>query len=737
MNCIWSNHVMLNHVIHGYKSASLADPGISVHNSTLYTMEAKDNLLRALDKFRNKIDEVLPNRREWREDIKEILRELTDAAVTGTDDDTSSFSVFEDAELQVESAVESLERLMEAKEFVLFGNAGSGKSALINALIGQNVLPSASEGTSCTQFPCSVSHADDITVNAVMYTEREWHVLKEDDLEGLLPHRPPPPSHSQTFTNVDELRVYLSALFNDYGTHVRICEVRLPLSEFMNHEVLVDLPGSNDFNSHRVRSNREIMDRATFAAVVATIDRIIDNKSVRDVFAEADAYRMQHNTNRNVTAVVATCSDANLKGWRPRDHLSSTSTVAKVRERNQHVRNELVKVLGPDVRNHCFCVSAKYHLHISGADVLSEEDGIVCSLAECADADRDWTGIDELRAAMLELSDGADEMLVDRVITHLNVALRLLLSSGSLSKNGLMPEEMREIINGLEKVGEQQREDALSKLREAFRSWAGEARSELSTCLSTGKYDTHWSRYKAAVKRAGVYRDLDMNSTVADVLLPGGGDLGRAVDEYSADAIAWGRHVGKYFHDDEDISEKLTSFENDMKQINRNARSRLEEVVVDSLGETYQNAEEQTGTGALGRMRKVMSDSVSGDTFHGTLREHFVLGLHKAVTQKAKALLSDVVFITNIGPPPKRPHRPKRRPAQRYRFDGASHQKNRIQRTVRSSPVPSRTSLRTPSLAPTRQVRSVSLLSDDEEPLLVRKRQKLSVAGPAQTFIID
>jgi hypothetical protein len=174
----------------------------------------------------------------------------------------------------------------------------------------------------------------------------------------------------------------------------------------------------------------------------------------------------------------------------------------------------------------------------------------------------------------------------------------------------------------------------------------------------------------------------------------------------------------------------------------------LEETVAGEMSWAYEDAEAQKGKGILAKMHGVMEDALSAQEMAANLRDQFVAALDDLVTKAANELLTGINNIVNIGPPPKRSHRapqPRRRGKEnagrwdmggkRGRSDGAMN--GGTGRKIQNGAKNLTRNQKEKGPAQEKRLRSVSLLSDDDEAPLLIKRVKPTTRGPVRTIVLD
>jgi GTPase SAR1 family protein len=134
-------------------------------------------------------------------------------------------------------AVEALERRVAEERFfvAVLGEIKRGKSTLINAILGRDILPKAA--LICTAVPCLIRFGE--TPKAILHfrdgTRRD---IDPDDLKAHVTRR------------------------NSSAAHVAECEIEYPLPLLADGVVMVDTPGVNDTDELRRRLTEECIPRA-------------------------------------------------------------------------------------------------------------------------------------------------------------------------------------------------------------------------------------------------------------------------------------------------------------------------------------------------------------------------------------------------------------------------------------------------------------------------------------------
>ncbi|MCG7337155.1 dynamin family protein [Sporosarcina sp. ACRSM] len=128
---------------------------------------------------------------------------------------------------------------------VVVGEFKHGKSTLVNALLGEELMPMGAIPTTAL-------------IHAVFYGEKpELHIVKKD---GEIEKR----------ELTQDALVEYSAISEQDLLHINYVKVFLPADLLKNRVVLVDTPGLNDLNEHRTAVTKKIIPQAD--AVLFTLD---------------------------------------------------------------------------------------------------------------------------------------------------------------------------------------------------------------------------------------------------------------------------------------------------------------------------------------------------------------------------------------------------------------------------------------------------------------------------------
>src|SRR6478609_2149574 len=332
----------------------------------------------------------------------------------------------------------------ERKLYVLYGNSGVGKSALLNSILGINLLPStARRARACTQFPCIVSHSDTLRISFTSWTTQEWMSIVEDilldaknpqtedeldtldenheDLRGLMSFyqiasgstkaqikdiicqqdAPIFPQNTILPSISDITNEFNNAINLPTAIFIKECYISVPLEHWADGEVFVDLPGIDDISRVRTANTRAYRDRATILFLVADITRCLSDSSLRTQFTSSQQYRISRNTDDSITAIVCSRSDSNL------DDVDDIITA--IAERNRNVKENIGRTLNnSQVTDICFCVSATYYLHVKNIKTIlrNPDDDLVAEGTE-------WTQIPQIIRFIENEAKKSDDKIVE------------------------------------------------------------------------------------------------------------------------------------------------------------------------------------------------------------------------------------------------------------------------------------------------------------------------------------
>lgn len=535
-------------------------------------------------------------------------------------------------------------------KFVVFcGDAGSGKSATINALVGHLLLPSAAEGTAVTKFPCLLRRGDTWKATVNYFTTEEWATGRRGKRKRAEAMKLDlPKTYTMKFATSNALHAHLDHLMKSkLSPYVKECLIQGPAQFLVDGKTVVDLPGSNDVHDSRIVSNRKMLAKASFSAIVARIERVLDNRTVHELISETRKYRMQRNTTTTVSAVVCTCSDANLGELAAGDDETPSSVL--VLRRNDHVKASVGEALGVSDFAECFCVSSKYFMH---------RECIKRSARDCCDVDllttaSDWTEITGLRNRIQRHCDDLDGRELTAVCVHISNAMRALgahpAPDGKLS---LMMYKRRRYESDFNDLCVK----LFGAVTAATAKGMAERREELASSLETGDFrpgrnpdGMFWSRYRSHVRREGIYT-LNMNLKVAGIIWASTSDAVEALEKTWSDLARWAAKLVEVSGGHEKHADGLTVFHERLQEIRNAAQDTLASSVRRVLGTAYAEAGEETGRGTHKRMLRIMRKHLSGPAFVENLLAACVKDISTVVKKEASALLNHV-FADALRPP--------------------------------------------------------------------------------------
>lgn len=598
-------------------------------------------------------------------DALEALRALNRGASAG-----SSLTPIVKAEIA--KSASQVEKLS-APTFVVSGTSGVGKSALINCLLGVNLLPSdARRASACTQFPCYISYAKEPLVQWEMYAPDEFsRIVKEmvsdgmdaEDENSFLPGSAL--KELLAYWDIDEkatpeeilyaglsraiptiapsstIHSELERLTTDpLRMFVKKCQISGPFKRCAQGETLIDLPGEDDVSSLRLASNEETKKAATAHFIVTDIKRCLTSRSLLEQFTAAEKYRLARNTALSSTFIVCTRSD---------DIDDEEEPLAAIIVRNGLVREKMREMLRADDGLLVFCASTKYFLHWKGIKKFRNMDQALLRDVQWTEIPRIGECIDDkveyLKQGRLEMLERLCQFIIS-VCKERSDAFRALETQEQLR---MMARHLKDIFKQM-KASQAEFDQLLQEMR------ARSSADRLATVLTQGRYQRsfmRWNTYKAHMARCGVFSS-NMNAEVASRWF--GNDRVSNIIDGVLDALQVMANGMSALSDRDDtgtispvqfrMSHVIWRATNEFSQVLKKAkRSTLDSAttsVQHAMAVTYRLAASASGRGCHSRMHGAVANGLRGELSDGVLERSIVASLRLVVASATQRLENEV-----------------------------------------------------------------------------------------------
>ncbi|XP_047712893.1 nuclear GTPase SLIP-GC isoform X5 [Prionailurus viverrinus] len=556
----------------------------------------------------------------------------------------------------------------------LFGSTGAGKSSLINAIIQQAMFLPVSGESICTSCIVQVSSG------CCEQYEAKIHLLSDQAEELSVKLDPYIRTHRRDLDG-ESAETQIWPLIK----HV---EVTLPKSEMIPEGVvLVDIPGTGDFNSKRDEMWKKTIDKCSVIWLISDIERVSGGRAHEDLLNES-IKACQRGFCRDVALVVTKTDKLHLLEYL-RERKVGNQAIQSQREAVLE-RNEVIKLQ----RNRILKEKLKRKLP-ADSKVLEASDLVYTVSAQeywqQALLTEEETEIPKLRGYIRKRLLDKKRRMVTKYVTE---AFGLLLLTDSFNCMENLPNEflhmsglrrfVEEKIQLLEKVIDQCFAHIKQPLQEGVRNAKASYRRILGTCLvrSRGNQGFHQT-LKAVCLKNGIYASrtlarIDLNEAITqpiyDQIDPVFGGIFRAgkptgsallphVEAFKHSLQEKMMEIGirsgwKYDSDKksfliQEISAILGGLEDYILRKKRRIYESLTTSVQSDLKACYEEAAQIAGKKACERMKDVIRRGVDRQVAEGMFEraqermQHQFQQLKNGITEKVKGSIATMLTLAS------------------------------------------------------------------------------------------
>ncbi|XP_053072624.1 nuclear GTPase SLIP-GC isoform X2 [Acinonyx jubatus] len=556
----------------------------------------------------------------------------------------------------------------------LFGSTGAGKSSLINAIIQQAMFLPVSGESICTSCIVQVSSG------CCEQYEAKIHLLSDQAEELSVKLDPYIRTHRRDLDG-ESAETQIWPLIK----HV---EVTLPKSEMIPEGVvLVDIPGTGDFNSKRDEMWKKTIDKCSVIWLISDIERVSGGRAHEDLLNES-IKACQRGFCRDIALVVTKTDKLHLLEYL-RERKVGNQAIQSQREAVLE-RNEVIKLQ----RNGILKEKLKRKLP-ADSKVLEASDLVYTVSAQeywqQALLTEEETEIPKLRGYIRKRLLDKKRRMVTKYVTE---AFGLLLLTDSFNCMENLPNEflhmsglrrfVEEKIQLLEKVIDQCFAHIKQPLQEGVRNAKASYRRILGTCLvrSRGNQGFHQT-LKAVCLKNGIYASrtlarIDLNEAITqpiyDQIDPVFGGIFRAGKPTGSALLP---HVEAFKHSlqekmmeigirsgwkydsykksflIQEISAILGGLEDYILRKKRRIYESLTTSVQSDLKPCYEEAAQIAGKKACERMKDVIRRGVDRQVAEGMFEraqermQHQFQQLKNGITEKVKGSIATMLTLAS------------------------------------------------------------------------------------------
>ncbi|XP_066217056.1 nuclear GTPase SLIP-GC isoform X4 [Saccopteryx leptura] len=556
----------------------------------------------------------------------------------------------------------------------LFGSTGAGKSSLINAIIQQAMFLPVSGESICTSCIVQVSSG------CCEQYEAKIHLLS-DQAEELSVKLDPYIRTKKRDWDGGSAEAQIWPLIK----HV---EVTLPKSELIPEGVvLVDIPGTGDFNNKRDEMWKKTIDKCSVIWVISDIERVSGGRAHEDLLNES-IKACQRGLCRDIALVVTKTDKLHLPEYLRERKVGNQviqSQREAVLERNEMIKQQRNRILKEKLKRKLPTDSKV----LEGSDLVytvsAQEYWQQALLAE------EETEIPKLREYIRKRLLDKKRRMVTKYVTE---AFGLLLLTDSFNCTGNPPNEyllvsglrrfVEEKVQLLEKAMDQCFAHIVWPLQEGVRNARTSYRRILGACLvrSRGNQGFHQT-LKAVCLKNGVFASrtlarIDLNEALTqpiyDQIDPVFGGIFRAgpptgsalmphIDAFKHSLQEKMTEIGirnGWKYDSykksfliQEISAILGGLEGHILRRKRRIYESLSTSVQNDLQPCYEEAAQITGRKACERMKDVIRRGVDRQVAEGMFEraqermQHQFQQLKNGVTEKVKGSIATMLTLAS------------------------------------------------------------------------------------------